>query len=38
MSSYPTVSGLEIRGPMNPGYAEILSPAACAFIAGLCEK
>ncbi len=38
MSSYPTVSGLEIRGAMNPGYAEILTPEACAFLAGLFEK
>ena len=26
MSSYPVIAGLEIRGPMNPGYAEILTP------------
>ncbi len=38
MSSFPTVSGLEIRGPLNPGYAEILTPEACAFVAGLVEN
>jgi malate synthase len=38
MSAYPIVSGLEICGPMNPGYAEILTPEACAFLAGLFEK
>jgi malate synthase len=38
MSSFPIVSGLEIRGPMNPGYDEILTPEACAFLAGLFEK
>ena len=29
------VEGLEITGPMNPRYAEILSPEACRFLAGL---
>jgi malate synthase len=29
------LSGLEIRGPVTPEYAEILTPGACAFIAGL---
>ena len=29
------IAGLEITGPMNPRYAEILSPEACRFIAGL---
>ena len=38
MSTYPTIGGLEIRGPLNPGYAEILTPEACAFVAGLVEK
>src|SRR3954470_24040545 len=38
MSSFPTISGLEVRGPMNPGYHEILTPEACAFIAGLFDK
>ena len=28
-------SGLEIRGPMNAGFAEILTPEACAFVEGL---
>ena len=32
------ISGLEIRGPMNPGYAEILTPEACHFLAGLLIK
>src|SRR5271168_5340753 len=30
-----TISGLEIRGPLQPGFAEILTPEACAFLAGL---
>ena len=30
-----TPSGLEIRAPIPPEYAEILTPGACAFIAGL---
>ena len=30
-----TLSGLEIRGPVPPPYAEILTPEACAFLAGL---
>src|SRR3954470_23823017 len=38
MSSHPVIGGLEIRGPMNPGYTEILTPDACAFLAGLFEK
>ncbi len=29
------ISGLEIRGPLNPRYAEILTPAACTFLAEL---
>ncbi len=32
------VGGLEIVGPMNPGYAEILSPDACRFVAELETK
>jgi len=28
-------SGLEFRGPIPPEYAEILTPGACAFLAGL---
>ncbi len=35
---YPTIEGLEIRGPMNPGYADVLTPDACRFLAGLVEK
>ncbi|MEI6106146.1 MAG: malate synthase A [Opitutae bacterium] len=38
MSSYPVIAGLEIRGPMNPGYAEILTPEAARFLAGLVQK
>jgi malate synthase len=30
-----TLSGLEIRGPVPTQYAEILTPEACAFLAGL---
>src|SRR5438132_431589 len=33
-----SIGGLEIVGPMNPRYAEILSPDACRFLAGLCAK
>ena len=38
MSNYPVIAGLEVRGPLNPGYAEILTPDACRFLAGLLEK
>src|SRR3954469_25084351 len=38
MSSHPIIGGLEIRGPKNPGYAEILTPEACTFLAVLFEK
>jgi malate synthase len=38
MSSYPVIAGLEIRGPLNPGYAEILTPEAVRFVAGLVQK
>lgn len=38
MSNYPVNEGLEIRGPLNPGYADILTPAACRFLAGLFDK
>ena len=38
MSNYPLVEGLEIRGPLNPGYADILTPSACRFLVGLLEK
>ncbi|MDB6114138.1 MAG: aceB, partial [Lacunisphaera sp.] len=38
MSSLPVIAGLEIRGPMNPGYAEILTPEACHFLAKLVKK
>src|ERR1700694_3771968 len=34
----PIIEGLEIRGPLNPGYAEVLTPEACRFLAGLLEK
>ncbi len=33
-----TLSGLEIRGPVPPHYAEILTPEACAFLAGMFRK
>jgi len=33
-----TISGLEIRGPLKPGYGEILTPEACAFLAGLFQE
>jgi malate synthase len=33
-----TLSGLEIRGPVPPHYAEILTPEACAFLAGIFRK
>ena len=34
----PAFSGLDIRGPVPPGYAGILSPESCAFLAGLFRK
>jgi malate synthase len=33
-----SLEGLEIVGPMNPRYAEILSPAACRFLVELFSK
>ncbi len=33
--SSKTIAGLEITGPLHPGYEEILTPAACAFVADL---
>ncbi len=38
MSSSTFISGLEIRGPLHPGYAEILTPEACRFLAGILQK
>src|ERR1035441_6283584 len=35
MTTTTTLSGLTIRGPIPPQYAEILPPEACAFLAGL---
>src|SRR5271169_7156880 len=35
MTTPTTLSGLEIRGPIPPPFAEILTPEACAFLAGL---
>jgi malate synthase len=36
---HPTViGGLEITGPISPGYADILTPEACAFVAELETK
>ena len=36
--STPTIAGLEIRRPINAATAEILTPAACEFLAGLFRK
>ncbi len=36
--SHPVISGLEIVGPLAPGYAEILSPDACRFVAELVTR
>jgi malate synthase len=36
--SSTTISGLEIRGPINPEHAGILTPAAAEFLAGLFRK
>ena len=36
--SHPVIAGLEIRGPMLSGYAEILTPEAGAFLAGLFDR
>ncbi|CAO3401540.1 malate synthase A [Azospirillum sp. 11R-A] len=33
--SGPVISGLEVRGPINPGFEEILTPEAMAFLAEL---
>jgi malate synthase len=33
-----TISGLEITGPLRPGYEEILTPEACAFVADLMAR
>ena len=38
MSSYPVISGLEVRGPIQPAHAAILTPAAMAFVADLCKN
>ena len=38
MSSHPVISSLEIRGPLLPGYEEVLTPEACSFVAGLARK
>ncbi len=35
MTTATTLSGLVIRGPIPAPYAEILTPEACAFLAGL---
>ena len=29
------IGGLEITAPLNPGYADILTPDACRFVADL---
>jgi malate synthase len=37
--SLPTIiAGLEISGPMNARYAEILTPEACRFLVGIVQK
>ncbi len=36
--NHPVIGGLEITAPLEPGYAEILTPDACAFLRGLFEK
>jgi malate synthase len=36
--SNPLTAGLEIVGPLNSRYAEILTPAACGFVAELVRK
>ena len=36
--SNSVIGGLEITGPVTPRYAEILTPAACAFVAELAAK
>ena len=33
-----TIEGLEICGPLHPGYSEILTPDACRFLAGLLQR
>ena len=38
MKSSSVVGGLEIVGPLNPHYAEILTPEACRFVADLGTK
>lgn len=38
MSLPSFIGGLEIRGPLGPGYEEILSPAACSFVADLVKR
>ena len=38
MSNDPVNEGLEIRGPLNPGYADILTPAAGRFLVGLFDR
>ena len=32
------IGGLTINGPLHPRYAEVLTPEACAFVAGLAAK
>jgi malate synthase len=38
MSSPTIIAGLEIRGPMLPGYADILTPEAVRFLTGLLRR
>ncbi|WP_438479990.1 malate synthase A [Oleiharenicola lentus] len=37
-AKFPVIEGLEIRGPLHPGYEQIFTPAACRFVAGLVRK
>ena len=38
MHASPVIGGLEIRGQLSPGYADILTPDACAFVADLVTR
>ncbi|MBI2517170.1 MAG: malate synthase A [Opitutae bacterium] len=38
MNSPTVIGGLEVLGPLNPGYREILTPEACAFLTGLFDR
>jgi malate synthase len=38
MAMLPTISGLQFVGPLKPGYTEVLTPEACAFVADLVRR